>query len=212
MVAIVILCICIPLLSPDKDFSFGRRQVNQMVDDRPEMGGIFDEDAEIVEWLVKRFEGDSVESRIYWNAEEPLSGFSAEHSRRYHIYPAQIRVDSGKTLSGLDKWVAVVFEVHNLDNSKSFEGLEQAAASGGISEKEFVKKCIALELDAVDKTEIFLSKTLEAAQLKMSGQYRGYLAAAQRTRAGIKYDTGAKHREYYQMNFRRIQSWATSNP
>ncbi len=186
--------------------SFGERQVFQMLDDRPEMQGLFNEESALFQWLVCKFQGEKVESRVYWNAEEPASGFSAEHARRYLSHPAYVRVTS--RMSGLDMWVALVFELNNLQNAAAFDELDMDAIDGRVSRNQFIEKYVRLEVDSMIETERVLREKVDKGVLDMSGMYAIYLDAAMQRREGKEYDTGIKHREYYRTAYDRLRSFA----
>lgn len=206
---LLLLSICFALPAEEASCGFGQRQVAQMLDDRPSMKDVFDEEDPLVKWLCACFAGSGPESRVYWNAEEPASGFSAEHSRRYSVYPAQIRVVSSQQLSGLDKWIAIVFEMHNLRGALDFAQLDRLAFYGRIESAQYVDECVDLELDAVGETAQFLEAKVAAKTLQRSKLFSQFQEVVQFRKAGKKYDTGLKHRSYYEAAYDRLKS---SNP
>lgn len=182
-----------------------------MLDDRPEMRGLFDDDSPLFQWLSSKFEGATVESRMYWNAEEPPAGFSASHMRRYSMYPAQVYVSSSNHLSGLDKWVALVFETHNLQNAGDFAKLEADAANGKLLREEFVVECVSLEVDAMLETERLLKEKVDQKILDSCMMYAEIQRTVRQRKEGKEVDTGSRHRDYYRAVYSHIMSW-TRNP
>ncbi len=180
-----------------------------MLDDRPEMKRVFDEEHPLVEWMASSFAGSGLESRVYWNAEEPASGFLAEHSCRYSVYPAQVRVVAGDRLSGLDKWIAITFEMHNLRDTDEFSRLNRAAYFGRVTKEQFVAECVDLELDAAVETAEFLEKKLTGEVLKRSKVFRMCQAVVKSRKEGKKYQTELVHYAYYEAAYDRMKS---SNP
>ena len=139
--------------------TFGERQLEQMLADRPEMQNLLPEDHPVYRWLVASFEGDRTGSRIYWVADQPQSGRAAEHAAAYYSYPAYIVIEADTRKTPLDKWTMLVFEMFNIENTKSFNELLNLALEGKLDGESYARKCVQLEFNAASKLRDFFRKT-----------------------------------------------------
>ncbi|MCC9645105.1 hypothetical protein LOC71_22735 [Rhodopirellula sp. JC740] len=146
--AILLFSIFAPATVMAQGNGFGRRQVKQMLADRPDMKSVIDLDHPIYQWVVAGFEGSLLGQRIYWNANSPTTGRPAEHAAAYGHYPPFISISGGSETTPVDKWAAVVFELCNLKNDDKFAQLAKEAAAGKLSADEYATECVMLEYDA----------------------------------------------------------------
>lgn len=109
-------------------------------------------------WVLQGFNGERAGSRIYWNANSPLSGRPAEHGPAYESYPAYISISGGTETTAIDKWASLVYEFCNLENTEQFEDLSKQAIDGLIDADGFAEKCLKLEFEALIKTREFFQK------------------------------------------------------
>lgn len=138
--------------------SFGERQLEQLMSDRPEMQGILPKDHAVYRWLVGSFEKDRTGSRIYWVADPTQSGEPAEHAPAHNGYPAYICINAGEDTRPLDKWSMLVFEMFNIENTESIRLLSELGIAGKIDGDTFARKCVELEFQAALKTKTFLQE------------------------------------------------------
>lgn len=138
--------------------TFGHRQLDQMIADRPDMAGVLDEDTPLYEWIVDSLNGQRTGHRIYWNADSPKSGQGSEHAGRHYHYPAQIYVSGGTEMTPIDKWAGLIYEIFNLENSNAFEALDQQAYSGVIDGDTYALDYVELEFVALKSTQEFFRK------------------------------------------------------
>ena len=132
-----------------------------MLDDRPDMRGVLDEDSAIRDWIIAAFNGEQTGKRVYWNSDTPASGRPAEHLMPYMYYPGAIRISGGTETTPTDKWASVVFELFNLTNASDFDALNQKAIAGELDSKAYASACVALEFRAIKMTsEFFASNPL----------------------------------------------------
>ncbi|HBE70582.1 MAG TPA: hypothetical protein DDW52_20750 [Planctomycetaceae bacterium] len=104
-------------------------------------------------------------------------------------------------------WIAVVFELNNLDNASSFNLLQTAALTGKISKEDFVRECILLEIGSVEDAVELLDQHVDRQVLKQSTMYRKYLSfVTQKSTKGKIINTGAKHRKYYESMFEQLSN------
>lgn len=135
--------------------SFGERQLEQFVSDRPEMQGTLPKDHAVYRWLVRSFEKERVGSRIYWVADQTSTGEKAEHAPAYRGYPAYICITAGLDTSPIDKWTMLVFEMFNIENTEIMRLLTESGLAGKIDGDTFARKCVALEFKAAEKARNF---------------------------------------------------------
>jgi len=136
---------------------FGERQLDQMLDDRPDMRDEVARSHTVVAWLIDGFNGDRLGQRVYWNANSPRSGRPAEHGPSYGSYPPYIAISGGTETTAVDKWAAVIYEMHNLENSEDFKRISEAAIKGTFDADAFADECVKMEFAALLKTRDFLA-------------------------------------------------------
>src|SRR5690242_1923528 len=98
-----------------KTISFGRRQIDQLLADRPDMVGVLADDDPIVVWIADSMNGGRIGRRVYWNADSPRTGGAAEHALPYGVNPPFICITGGAEVSPIDKWASLVYELFNLE-------------------------------------------------------------------------------------------------
>lgn len=135
--------------------SFGERQLEQLMSDRPDMQGVVPPDHAVYRWLVKSFEKERTGSRIYWVADQPSTGERAEHAPSYRGHPAYICITAGLDASPRDKWTMLVFEMFNIENAESMRLLNELGLAGTIDGDTFARKCVELEFKAAEKARKF---------------------------------------------------------
>ena len=166
VVALLFAVQCVVLLAcntrdsviDDPKITFGRRQLNQVLDDRPDMQGVISEDDELLDWIVSAFDGERTGFRIYWNADSPVESFGASHTPPYEGYPATVCITGGSEETPVDKWAGLVFELHNLENSEDFAEIHLKACSGELDEDTYVREHVKLEFKAIEKTAEFFKE------------------------------------------------------
>ncbi|MEO9932936.1 hypothetical protein [Rhodopirellula bahusiensis] len=147
-----------PVSGLSQDSGFGKRQVKQMLADRPDMKNVLGREHPIHAWVVDGFEGRLVGQRVYWNANSPRTGRAAEHAIPYANYPPYISISGGTETTAVDKWGAVVFELCNLQNHENFTQLAVEARAGKLSAEQYARKCVMLEYDAQLRTRELLAE------------------------------------------------------
>lgn len=149
-----------PSIQPTAPVTFGQRQLDQLLDDRPEMRGILDgeQHREIIQWIVDGFNGQRTGFRIYWNADSPVGAFGASHNSPYEGYPASISITGGTEETPVEKWSGLIFEMNNLEHTREFLDVHEKALLGKIDEDTYVKSCVRLEFEALKKTAGFFEE------------------------------------------------------
>lgn len=138
--------------------TFGQRQLEQILQDRPDMREVIPESHPVFRWLVDSFDGDRIGQRIYWNERPPQSGRPFEHAppdpeRRYLSY---IAVSAGPETTPIDKWAGLVYEMYNLENNNDFDAIWRLALEGQLDGDGFAEKTVELEFVALTRTQEFL--------------------------------------------------------
>lgn len=136
--------------------SFGVRQIEQMLEDRPEMKNVVSATHPIFAFLEDSFNGKFVGRRIYWSDEFPLKGLvSYAVPARERLNLPYVTVTNDLTLcTPLDKWIAVVFELNNLLNYQDFNNLSEKRKD--LTEDEFIFQFRKIEYNAYLKTHSWL--------------------------------------------------------
>ena len=160
--------------SRERHDTFGDRQLQQVLIDRPDMKGIVRTNDFIYRWVVKQF--NSLEyDRVQWDPREPKSGAPAEHQSSRRASSHYIRVTSAEAISGRDKWLMLVFELHNYRNKEYFDELWDKAIAGSIRRDEYATGCVKLEFRAMVATqEFFRHHPIPGASPAKDPYYTGY--------------------------------------
>ncbi|MEX2093437.1 MAG: hypothetical protein WD971_12210, partial [Pirellulales bacterium] len=90
--------------SSEPNSAFGKRQLAQVLHDRPKMNGIFNEDDIVYKWTVEHFESGYYRHQICWDAREPFTGRPAENQPAHKLSSAVVRVSNSGSISGRDEW------------------------------------------------------------------------------------------------------------
>lgn len=177
VLVIVDLCIANCLMAEQCDLSFGHRQVEQLICDRPVMGEIIKRDSSLRKFIELKFAGEPKGGRIYWDCREPTSGRPAEHLMAYSDYPALIRVSNKHKGSATDQCAMLVFELNNLSLDKEFQLLAKTSVKNRKSRDEFATSCIQAEFDAAKKAQLFFKEHPLSGATDQNSPYYGELIA-----------------------------------
>lgn len=152
--------------------SFGHRQIDQLVDDRPLMKGIVRTDSEVYKLVALHFQQGASGSRVYWDHVAPTSGFKAEHQPEQNDSLAFVRITDSADVSGRDKWCMLVFELENLRNAPFLRKLHARASRNSISRDDYVVECIELEFKALLRTKrVFQRSPIDGSTEKSDPYY-----------------------------------------
>ena len=145
----------------------GRKQLEQMLRDRPQMKSNLRSSDLLWVWAAAKF-GEKIEgAEVEWDASPPRGGQTdADHIPPYGNQPGRIRVRKNDSALGdaaaFEKlWMATVFELHNIENAKEFARIEWQAFDGSITQDQFVKAMYSIERKTAERTrrwyiEVFL--------------------------------------------------------
>jgi len=147
---------------PTEALAHGRKQVAQMLSDRPAMAAQGQSAAFLSEWAVRKFAGEDTGKPIDWDPSPP------RHSDAENVAPAgdrnaRIRVarvylwgpKQGEERPFEELWSNVVFELHNVVLTPHFQRLRRLAENGRISKEEFVEGIWTYEHRAAQQTRAF---------------------------------------------------------
>lgn len=138
--------------------SFGQRQLEQLLADRPDMKDAIPDSHYVASWVAESLNGDRFGSRVYWVADSPRSGAPAECYPPNQGVPAMVRLTAGTELTPIDKWASVVFELHNLLGSDKLTAATKQAYRGELNGEEYAIECVKLEFQALEMTAEFFEK------------------------------------------------------
>lgn len=143
--------------------TFGHRQVEQLIEDRPSMVGVVIPGSPASAWCVSQFNSGYFGSRIHWDNTEPQFGTGAECIMQADLRyaPPCIRISSGREVSGKDKWISLIYELENIRNEPRLRTLKKRAYTNAISEDEFVRECQRLEFQVIGRIREHFSKWRE---------------------------------------------------
>ena len=160
-------------LSPE-DLEHGRRQMEQMLRDRPAMAFVVneqgkkivvDQDSFLWKWCVRKFAGEDVWSRIHWRSDRPPFS-SADHAYS-EAFGGFIRIsdrqvfgpNKGKPRSFEAMWADAIFELHNIQNAyDSYDHFVETLA-GLVTRQGYVRRITELEHRALMKQVVFYEKS-----------------------------------------------------
>ena len=148
-------------LSPQA-LDHGRRQIEQMLNDRPAMADFGPEAVFLRDWAVRKFAGEDFGELIDWDPSPPW------HSDAEHLAPgdgehAAILVEpvhalgpnEGKPRSFEELWAGAVYELHNVNFAREYVRLNDEAEEGSVSKRAFVGGILKHELAAAQQTRAF---------------------------------------------------------
>jgi hypothetical protein len=138
--------------------SFGERQLEQLMSDRPDMQGVVPTDHAVYRWVVRSFEKERTGGRIYWVAAQPSSGEKAEHAPSYFGYPAYICITAGLDASPLDKWTMLVFEMFISRTRKAYDYLRNWGSQEELMAIPTRESALSWNLKQLKKQEICFEK------------------------------------------------------
>ena len=103
----------------EADLEHGRRQVREMLRDRPPMAEFGGRADALCRWAERKFAGEDLAGRIYWEDVPPQPGFDGQCCLPSPGAPARIRVRLApyrqrKARSFEEMWADVVYELYNV--------------------------------------------------------------------------------------------------
>lgn len=193
----------------DPNSRFGDRQVEQLIDDRPELESILKENQVLRNWIRDRFSAGTLTQRVFWDASEPFLGADSECMIPTEFQRAHIRVTSRANLAADDKCICLMFEFMNLENETGFNRLYQLAYQRQIDREQFANRALQLEMEAAIRLAAELQKEPYSKIFSKSKMYQGFISMPKQiSSSDIKKwekDVGIKRSlDYWRSSFDRL--------
>ena len=158
-----------------KDISFGERQVEQFICDRPDTAKILRRNNALRWMLIWHFAGGLKGQRIYWDNREP-KGHTAEHSAHKDI-PVFVQVT--KTESGIDNCASLLFELLNRPIEDEYETLRTAPENDRKDRYGFALSCVREEFKVTQSLHWFFCSYPIAGATKEKDPYYTFVVSLQ---------------------------------
>ncbi|MCE5267190.1 MAG: tetratricopeptide repeat protein [Planctomycetaceae bacterium] len=138
----------------------GRKQVEQMLKDRPAMACYGAQAEFLYQWAARKFAGEDLNQEILWDSSEPRGEGGAEHESPTSEAGGRIRVSGAESSRGKDHsfeemWSRAVFELYNITGVDTFKRLTDLVTAGKLSKEEFLSNVIECESRAAEKSRAF---------------------------------------------------------
>lgn len=98
-------------LKDRKGITFGMRQLEQMLADRPEMRDAVPPGHPVAAEIANCFDGRTTGQRVHWLGTSPPKGTVANHAQPYGRKPPSISITDSLKTTPIDKWALAVFEL-----------------------------------------------------------------------------------------------------
>ena len=136
----------------------GTNQLHQIIQDRPKMQNIVQENDIVWQWVVYKLAGEDVQSPIYWQALSsrnfPIpSGVNAVHAYPTTKTEGRIWVKNSGDPEAM--WAGLIYELHNIKNGPAFQRIERDAKHWLCSKEEYIRRYAELEYQAAKETVTF---------------------------------------------------------
>jgi hypothetical protein len=136
------------------DLDFGKRQVEQVISDRPEMGDFFTKVPELRKIAELKFAGEGNASRVYWDNREPVGECPAEYMVSTPDYPSVVRVSSKSNAT--EAFTSLLFELNNFMIDREYDKLRISSPNQHTNREEFAESCVRSEFEAILKTKALI--------------------------------------------------------
>lgn len=148
------------------DLTFGERQVDAMIEDRPQLKDFVTKGDVVYNWTARRFGGLACGERISWDPGDLTIGFGKKKPASYtsdNQYPHDgkkgfIRMRAldqyGKPHTGQKLWACAVYELYNIGSGRKFHAV---AKDFGASDWQMPKE---VYIDRMTRIEFENSKKL----------------------------------------------------
>jgi hypothetical protein len=132
------------------DLTFGRAQVEQFMQDRPEVKPVLIKEVALRNQLERGFAGLETGFRVYWDNREPEKRY-ADYWPRRDKEPARVRVSKKPFGSGSDKCVTLVMELENAKGDKRGTAIRKMAYFGQMSREDYARSMTHLEFASTQR-------------------------------------------------------------
>jgi hypothetical protein len=135
------------------DLAFGEKQVERMVNDRPEMKRYVGKEDAVWQFCARGFAGETCGKHVNWDSGLPAGTYRAQHRGPYRGENGAIRIREiyadghmkGEPLPCEELWAGAIFELENIRNTLAFDDLYKRAFNRGIGREEFIRESTRLE-------------------------------------------------------------------
>ena len=145
-----------------QDLTFGRKQLEMMLNDRIEMKPFVRPGDNLWNWTVNQFAGEGTSNKIFWGGDilpqHPPSIDSTISVSDNGSECLRLREISrfGVPIDGEMLWSRVVYELFNARGAKAnFPAINEKAKGGLITRDAYIRQIASLEYDAYRQTLIF---------------------------------------------------------
>ena len=140
----------------------GKKQVEQMLKDRPAMAQYGGKADVLYDWATRKFAGEDLGERILWDSSEPDS-FHADNRSPTEGDPGYIRIrknrldapNEANDQSFEELWSQAIFELYNITSAPDFNRFRREAGAGRLTKDAFVTGLADCESRAAEKTRTF---------------------------------------------------------
>lgn len=147
-----------PFKLSEKTLSHGKKQLEQLLDDRPAMKTLVEPNDFIWNWTIRRFAGIGTQVPIFWQANSshhfPIpTGVNAVHA--YPTSRTEGRIWVRQQAQAEAMWAGLVYEFFNIQNGSAFQQIEKDAKAWRCNKVTYIERYVALEYKAAQQTKIF---------------------------------------------------------
>lgn len=136
----------------------GQEQLKKMLQDRPKMNAIVEEEDIIWQWTVHKLAGEDIHTPIYWQAKAEKNFPIPTDVNAVHAYPtakSDGRVWIKNNTDSEEMWAGLIYELHNIKNGSEFQAIEEDAKHWLCSKEEYIIRYAQLEYQAAKETVQF---------------------------------------------------------
>lgn len=141
-----------------QNLAHGKKQLQQLLRDRPAMQELVQLDAPIAQWVILQLAGASIKAPIYWQDSSSRSFPIPAGVNAVHAYPTsktEARVWVSPNAQAEQQWAGLIYELHNIQNGPAFEKIEADAQHFKCSQEEYIMRYARLEYQAAQATAQF---------------------------------------------------------
>lgn len=147
-----------PYQLSSQHLAHGKKQLQQLLLDRPSMQQLVSLKDPIAEWVILQLAGANTKTLIYWQDSAsrnfPIpSGVNAVHA--YPTNKTEARVWVRPSSNAEQQWAGLIYELHNIQNGPAFEQIEQDALHFKCTKEEYIMRYARLEYQAAQATAQF---------------------------------------------------------
>jgi hypothetical protein len=139
------------------DLAFGHAQLEQFMQDRPEVRPVLIKEVALRNQLEKGFGGLVTGFRVYWDNREPEVRY-ADYRLRQDKEPARVRVSKAEFRSGSDKCVSLMIELEHAKRDNLFTAYRRMAYFGHLSREDYARRMTYVEFQSAQRAREFFKQ------------------------------------------------------